>query len=134
MNEIVIPFTITATDVNLLDTADFTVISLQSNDRIVRVPIRLELYKAAGTAYTLAPIYQNRKEGYSPELVDFYSGGTFLAVRDSYGQVFFKVQLEGFLDRANAGSLVALPVGGITLRPGSSEFTVHTTVPVSGGT
>jgi len=54
MDTIIIPFSLTATQVNLLDTTPVTLFEFGDYDsKLVRVPVRLEILRAAGTSYTI---------------------------------------------------------------------------------
>src|SRR3990172_10772311 len=107
---IIVPFTVTAANLNLSDTADQTILSLASNDMIIRAPVRLELRKEAGTAYALAPIgpeeHANsrfktrlRPDFPSGSYSDMFSGEQYLVVSDDLGRSFFFVPMVGFLDQ-----------------------------------
>ena len=147
MNSLIVPFTITAANLNLADQADQAIITFTSNDRLVRIPVRLELRKEAGTAYTLAPLgisdeigafrFKNsqRPDPLTGSYSDLFSGNQYLIVKDNLGQPFFKVPAVGFLDQATAQNRVAIAdVSGYTLKSGASSFSLRVGVGISGGT
>jgi hypothetical protein len=113
-----IPFTVTAANLNLADTTPYTITAtLGSNSGLIRVPTRLELTKAAGTAYSLSNISPKPRRESRMDTVDslnqlFLGGGDLIVeARDSAGRVrpFFFVPAEGFLDQATEQSRVVLP-------------------------
>lgn len=142
-------FTILAADVNTLDTTPVTIETFRTNTGLIRIPTRLELVKAAGTAYTIENPKEELRYGAKVLLPppfgsysDNFDGGSFLVIRDNNGIVFFRVPLQGFLDSASEQirvSFAALPSG--TFKPGSTStdreaFTLEAqlTVKTSGGT
>lgn len=136
MSEIVRPFTISATDLNLTDTQEITLASFGlAPANTVRIPTRLELYWPATTAYTLGSTAANRHETLSNDgTQEFQSGGKWFVVRDAFYNILFRVKQEGFIDQTVAAAYrVALPVGGITLAPASSGFYLRSTSSISGG-
>lgn len=143
MNYVIFPFTITAAQLNAADTADQTILTLPTNSRMVRVPTRLEVQRAAGTAYTLAPIHFHREEDHRNTADDFYKGGAFLSIRSVYTQgsrsvpqdELFYIPMEGILDQASAVQFVSLPLtDGKTFRTGAVSFALRASCPISGGT
>lgn len=143
---IIVPFTVSETNLNLSDTADQTIISLSSNDRMIRIPVRLELRKEAGTAYTLSPLGMEdhtsgrfkkslRPDPLTGSYSDLFSGNQYLIVKDNLGQPFFQVPAVGFLDQATAQNRVSIAdTAGYTLKPGASSFSLRLGVSISGGT
>ena len=139
----VIPFEVSAADLNLADTAGYTLYSFSSSN-LLKVPIRLELCKDAGTAYTVtAPQYVVRKVEYFQASVDNYAeqfqGGSFLIVesRDAQGRSkpLFVTPLTGFLDSASEERRLVFPCCvGDTYRAGATSIVLRTTVNVASGT
>lgn len=85
-----IPFTLTAAQVDTLDTTAVTIATLTNNSQIVRVPDHLVLSIGSGDAYT--------------------SGAdTRLEVYDDDGSIWFAVGVTGFLTGGAAAYRVALP-------------------------
>jgi len=138
-----VPFTITATNLNLADYANQTICTFGSSD-LVHVPSFLELHKAAGTAYTLtgnSSMEENtsmEKFHHAPphsSYSDMFGGGKFLYIIDSIGVVYFKVPLAGFLDKATAQRRIAFASrSGGTFNVGATGFYLRMGCGVSAGT
>lgn len=117
---VIIPFTVSATNLNLLDTVEKTLVTFPS-DNLVRVPVRLEVNKAAGTAYSLTypggfkpPDFEiDGADSYS----DLFQGGANLLILETLRsedagdqeRVLFSVPLHRFLDVATSESRLVLP-------------------------
>jgi hypothetical protein len=143
MSSVIYPFTITAAQLNAADTADQSVLTLPSNSRLVRVPTRLEVQRAAGTAYTLTEFYKHREEDHRNTADDFYKGGQFLVIRSVYTQGsrnipqdnLFYIPLHNILDQASAVQFVSLPLtNGKTFRTGAESFVLRSTCAIASGT
>ena len=114
----IIPFTVTAANLNLADTTPYTInATLASNSSLIRVPTHLELTKAAGTAYTLSNIQKKARYEQKSDRVDNLTqwlagqGDLIVEARDSAGRTrpFFFVPVEGFLDQATEQSRLVFP-------------------------
>ncbi len=156
----VIPFTITAANVNLADTADQSVYTFNSNSSVIRVPTSLIVGWKGGTAYTVggrkgtligrdteraaAATYDLSNLDQVPSL-NFYlthPSGSGRRVQLLFRVPIIELGLVGVLDNATGSttgsksSLVAFPV------PDKKFFTsneygslvVHSNVSLSGGT
>jgi hypothetical protein len=146
MNSVVFPFTITADQLNAADTADQVVLSLPTNSRMVRVPTRLEVERAAGTAYVFSPLGpggMHREQDHRNSTDDFHKGGTFLVLRSTYTKGdqsvpqddLFYIPVDGILNQASAVKFLSLPLtDGKTFRTGAVSFVLRTSCPISSGT
>jgi hypothetical protein len=112
-----VTFEITATNMNLADSTDQTLVTFPNDGRI-RVPERIELRREAGTAYTISnPDGVDRKlvEGDVPDsYAEGFSGGLFLRVVEKLrngggGRTWFRVGLPGFIDVATEQDRVSFP-------------------------
>lgn len=140
---VMIPFTITATNLNLADTSPQTIITF-ADDNLIKIPTRLELSREAGTAYTLtAPAYKNQRVENFQQTIDTYSamfaGGSYLVIEavddDGRGRPFFFVPALGFLDSASNQRRLSFPViNGDTFRTGATKFRLRLTVNAASGT
>ena len=150
MKEIVIPFTLTAAQVNTLDTVKTTIVTF-SSDAYIRIPKRLMLKKAAGTAYALTQGNDSRVgiiEGDAVEsYADAFAGGATLQVIEtqsaqtiegkglSGGRVVFSVPEEGFLDSTSAQVRIAIPSSRARVfRDAPSSFVINSTASIASGT
>ena len=150
MKEIVIPFTLTAAQVNTLDTVKTVVVTF-SSDEYVRIPKRLLLKKAAGTAYAFTKTGGRDSrvtEGNTPESYsDGFDGGAIIQIVEVEnsqtvdgsnlfgGRVVFNVPAENFLDSALAKTLVALPSSNsLIFESYASDFVIRSTASIASGT
>ena len=150
MKEIVIPFTLTAAQVNTLDTVKTVVVTF-SSDEYVRIPKRLLLKKAAGTAYAFTKTGGKNSfvvEGNTPESYsDGFDGGAIIQIVEVEnsqtvdgsnlfgGRVVFNVPAEGFLDSALAKVRVALPSSNaLVFEDYASDFVIRSTAGIASGT
>ena len=143
----IIPFTITATNLNLADTTEQTIVNFPSDNRI-RVPIRLELLKEAGTAYTISEAGGFRVDSVDGNTTDSYTdlfrGGAFVTVistarenesSQSQGVAFFYVPMVGFLDQTGIERRLALAsVRPRVFRTGATKMKLRLTANVASGT
>lgn len=136
MAEVRIAFTITAAQLNAADTSDITVVSLPSNSRLVRVPVRIEAVREAGDAYTITRYNDTQQKEWVDIYGDFVKRGEFLVVQDEDGLPLFYIRLDNFINRADANAIVVMAnTNARTFTPGnSSTFTARATVDLSGGT
>lgn len=145
---VIAPFTITATNVNLADSSPYTIHTFRADTNIIRVPVRLELQKDEGTAYTLSNISENtldkrsieRRQDTVDTLAAGYHGGAFVVVESCTNRnetrPFFWVPAKGFLDQTQAEKRLALPVlSGAWFRPGQEvTFRLRVTCTIASGT
>jgi len=160
VNESSFAFTVTAANLNLSDTVDQVLYTFPENDRLIRVPTRLELWLDVDTAYTIANATllptetlveypdrvalsaQPRLSSYS----DIFSGANqylyFLLGRAlesgssaAPGTVFFAVPARGFLDASADQYRLAFPIveGGV-YQPGRTTAFLRSGVTLSVGT
>lgn len=143
MTSVVFPFTITADQLNAADTADQTVLTLTTNSRVVRVPTRLEIYRASGTAYSLTGRYGPPEPEPRNSADNFHRGGKFLVIRSVYDagehsapqDDLFYIPMGGLLDQTSAVKMLAMPLlDGKTFRPGASSFVLRSTCAIASGT
>ena len=150
MAKIVVPFTIDEDDVNTLDTAPVTLASISVDDKICVVPVRLEIYRKAGTAYTITRAFNAKgwSEGdviipegnievpipKAPEFIVYDVNTKFYASREDRENVFFRFPMHDFVGTATANGLVAFPVAGLVLRPGNLEVKIEALAGITGGT
>ena len=151
MAEIVVPFSIAAVDVNLLDTVPYEIGDFGGSAEMVKVPVRLELWRAAGTAY--APVGPRTDSAYPRTYAsaqEFISGlpddrgireeaGSYLLVRevdarDHPSRVIFRVPIYGFLTSTLGVGVVAFPLGGDAYFGGDKVLQIAATCGLSGGT
>jgi hypothetical protein len=146
-NQAVVPFTVSATNLNLLDSTPITLFTT-ATDGMIRVPTRLMLTKAAGTAYTITPFGGFEGDFVEGGTLDSYSDalapGANLVVTEVEREVtgagkqvrrLFSVPLVGFLDQTSAQSRLVLPhVAPRVWSSGVVEWDVRLTAGVAGGT
>jgi hypothetical protein len=109
-NSASIPFTITATNVSLADKTRQTIVTFPEDNLIVRVPTHVELYKEAGTAYTItgntsAEPNNRQASGFlhAPPFgsySDLFSGSKSIFIINNNTTIFFAIPMQGFLDVA----------------------------------
>ena len=147
MPKIVKPFSIAEAAVLTLDTSAAQIAAFDANDNIVRVPVRLEISKAAGTAYEvtynspayitaattpITDLFGDPTKAYTSEGI---GGGAYLVVRDDYSRTFFWVPADALLVSAGITNFVAFPsLNGIALRPGRNTFSIFSNVGIATGT
>jgi hypothetical protein len=145
--DLVIPFTLTAAQINTLDTAPVSLVSGMKST-YVYIPKRLALKKAAGTAYTLSLLHdigsQRDDSAISLEsdshVHGFNSGILVSEVRRAIGTSFeeravFWTPSRGFLDSSQARTKVVLPRPELQeFNEGSSRFRIQVMDTISGGT
>lgn len=155
MPKIVIPFEITATNLNLLDTTDYTLVSLTSSGGYqCYVPRHLELWKDAGTAYTIGNIQDTNAGIYPPPDSGYYNPHSNLVQplwpsrdliiydlntheysnRTDINNIVFRIPIGMLLPWATGRGLVVFPVGGVVLSPGDLTLKVKSLVSISSGT
>lgn len=146
---VVVPFGIDADDVNLLDGTPYELGTAGADSDVVLVPVRLEIWREAGTAYTVthatsvpapaetiypkdaktaAPIWA------APEFVVYALNTRFFADRTDREGPLFRVPMYDFINCADAAGFVVLPEGGIALRPGDLTLYIEALAAISGGT
>lgn len=117
LNEGTVTFSISATQLNALDSTKQTLVTF-ADDGVIRVPRRLELRRNAGTAYSITlgnrPKSKARDGDYFDTAAEGHQGGANLFVEvtsqnDSFHRMWFDVDTEGFLDVATEQSRVVLP-------------------------
>ena len=147
MPKIVKPFTIAEADVLTLDTSAAEIASFETNDNIVRVPVRLEISKAAGTAYEVTYNFPASITAATTPITDLsgdptkaytsegLGGGAYLVIRDDYSRPFFWVPADALLVSAAITNFVVFPsLNGVALRPGRNTFSVFSNVGIATGT
>ena len=147
MPKIVKPFSIAEASVLTLGTTAVAVAAFDTNDNIVRVPVRLEISKAAGTAYDVTynfpvavtaattPVTDLRGDATKQYVAEGIGGGAYLVVRDDYSRVFFWVPADALLVSAGITNFVVFPnLNGIALRPGRNTFSIFSNVGIATGT
>jgi hypothetical protein len=116
-NDRSVTFEITATNMNLADSTDQTLVTFP-DDGVIRVPDRIELKREAGTAYTIdIGAYPKSRlvDGDAPDSYEEgFGGGMFLKVYEGVvgaggGRTWFLVDTEGFLDVATEQNRIAFP-------------------------
>ena len=109
--------TLTAAQINAIDAAEVTLATLKTNTSMARIPERVVIYKAAGTAYTV-------------------SSGARIVIRDSGNQVLFSIPAEGFLDQATEqGRVQEADMSGKAFKSGGvTSFTIDSTASIASGT
>ena len=138
-------FTIAAADVLTLDGTAVEIASFPDNDNVVRVPVRLEIGKEAGTAYDITynasfplarPVADIEGDfGSKGFITSGIGGGAYLVVRDDYGRPFFHVPADLLLATAAVSQFVAFPnLNGVALAPGRNTFSVIANVGIATGT
>jgi hypothetical protein len=151
MAEIIVPFSVTAANVNLLDTVPLEIGAFGGSAEIVKVPVRLELWRAAGTAY--APVGVRTDSPYPltyTSALEYHPGlpedrgvreeaGSYLLVRevdsnDHATRVVFRVPIRGFLTGTAGVGVVAFPLGGDAYFGGDKVLQIVSTGGISGGT
>lgn len=145
--EFVIPFTLTAAQVNTLDTSPVSIVSSMKSN-YVYIPKRLVLKKNSGTGYTLAaPALTeiprtDRVEGFFNTADEFAFTDSLVVsetLRES-GTKFserpiFAVKVDTFLSSSAEKTLVALPISDQRVfQPGSTRYRIRLMSGVSGGT
>ena len=144
--EVMIPFEITATNLNLADTSLQTIHSFP-NDGFIRVPTRLELKRDAGTAYTLSypggkKSGQRKVENFQREVDSYtaiFSGGPFLVIEskddDDRSRPHIFIPEEGLLDVATAQTRLVFPLrDNHVFRAGATSFTLRSLAGLASGT
>ena len=146
--EIKIPFTLTAAQVNTLDTSPVSIVTgLEST--LIYEPKKLILKKNAGTAYALtasvhpgdAPrgVVVGDSDSTSIEF-SFNSGLVVSEVQRESGSLFserpvFYVPSDGFLNSARAQSRIALPyLSARVFQPGTQRFRIRLLDSIASGT
>lgn len=106
---------LSAAQVDTLDTVSVTIREEASGGDFVFVPTRLQIYKPAGVAYTLA-------------------AGTRLQIKDEDGLILFDMAAEGFLDSTSAVRRIVRPVASAfnALSYGAYLSLTHTTSGTTG--
>jgi len=144
-------FTVSATNMNLADTVPYTIATIaDSTSDFVKVPVRLELQKDAGTAYTITDP-DNGREGirgrvlgekyFDPQnYASQFGGGDFLIVEGADDKnravAYFYVPLDGFLNSAAVQKrLVFANTAGMTFgRPVPTKFRLRVSRNIASGT
>ena len=144
MNQVVVPFSLTATQVNALGATPITLISF-ANDRRVRIPTRLELIKESGTAYTITvtgetflPVAQSGQR-VPDSYAGFFAGGAFLVLEavdeNGSGRPYAFVPETGFLSVASEQTRLIVPeIDGQAFRTGAVSFAIRSSAVLSSGT
>jgi hypothetical protein len=146
MAEVVVPFEIDEDDVNTLDGTAVTLATITADDAIAYVPSRLEIWRKAGTAYTVTktlaansytantladdepleePVLRRR------ELIVYSTDDLGADTRD---EVFFRIPVDYFLDRADANGLVVFPEGGLAVHTGDITLKIESLIGLVSGT
>jgi hypothetical protein len=134
MPKIVVPFTIAEEDVLTLGSTPVTIASFKTAPGLARVPVRLEIRKAAGTAYAFTDIV-TPSDNLRDNFLEDARVGTYLVVRDSDARPFFYVKLEGFIDRTDSrGYLVFPELDSKSFEPGNTSFEIVATTALTVGT
>ncbi len=160
MAKIVIPFTIDEDDVNTLDTVPYTLFSTSSRPTICVVPVRLELTRLAGTAYSLVSPYHASSAGavtnalypfpdtgqfdphvnqveplwMSEDLIVYNTNVVTYSGRSDRETIFFRIPADTLLNTTAETKVVAFPVSGVVLQPGSFDLKMECLTGISGGT
>jgi hypothetical protein len=151
MAEIIVPFSVAAADVNLLDTVPVEIGAFGGSVEIVKVPVRLELWRAAGTAYAPVGVRTDSVYPIAYTAADYRAGlrgddrgvweesGSYLLVRevdsgDRPTRVIFRVPIRGFLTGTDGVGVVAFPLGGDAYFGGDKVLQIVSTSGLSGGT
>jgi len=148
MAEIIVPFTIEEDEVNTLDTVPVTLVAFGNGDTIVHVPVRLEMWREAGTAYTITGPFKTRvhkdTEAYTPgghtaapiwkrhELIVYDTNTHLYENRTDRDNVLFRVPAFLLLG-SSAHSMVVLPESGLVLRPGNTTIKMESLVGLASG-
>ena len=141
-----VPFEITATNLNLADTTLQTIQTFP-DDGLIRIPTRLELRRDAGTAYALTfqggrRAGQRKTETFQREVDSYtaiFSQGAFLVIEskddDDRSRPHMFIPIEGFLDVATAQTRLVFPlVDNHVFRAGATSFTLRSLVGLASGT
>ena len=145
MNTFVVRFDIDEDDVNLLDT---TAVDLgefgPSSPALVRVPIRAEVWRDAGDAYTVTPVSGSVRSDSVTEFDNMFSEikGLFPAMelwvsgRDSRGErgrILFRIP-TALLENPLACGFVVMPEPGQSYVGGTFGLSIEAGTTISGGT
>ena len=144
LNEGTVTFTITAAQLNALDSTKQTLVTF-ADDGVVRVPKRLELRRNPGTAYTIAAgEYPKKKPGRDGDYYDTAAGANqggssmFVEVtsqNDSFHRMWFEVDTDGFLDATTIQNRVVFPqVESGEYKSGAKAVKLGIRTTISGGT
>lgn len=146
---IVIPFSVSATNLNLADSTPYTIHSLNRTDsNILMVPTMLKLRKKTGAAYALSNIKDEtlssrlieRRQDTVDSMTSLYHGGAFVVVEQATNKnvtrPFFWVPAEGFLDQTQEERRLVYPMtNGMWLRPGQeAAWRLRVTCTIASGT
>jgi len=151
LRQTMMTFTVSATNVNLADTVPYTVATIQnSTSDFIKVPVRLELQKDAGTAYSITtPTWPNEnprsrvlgEKYFDPQnYASQFGGGEFLIVEGADDKnravAYFYVPLDGFLNSSAEQKRLSFPnTSGMTFgRPVPTKFRLRLSRNVASGT
>lgn len=145
---IIVPFNVSATNLNLADSTPYTIHSLNRTDsNIIMVPKMLKLRKETGAAYSLSNIWDEsldsklieRRQDTVDNMTSLYHGGAFVVVEQitnkNVSRPFFWVPAEGFLDQTQEERRLVYPItNGMWLRPGQeSAWRLRLTCTIASG-
>jgi len=145
MNSFIVPFDLTADQVNALDTTPVDLGSFgPSVDSLVRVPARAEVWRDAGTAYTITPVSGSIRSDTVSEFDNMFSEvkpispAMELVVRrkdsrGAYGEAIFRIP-TGLLENTTLTGLVVMPEPGQSYTGGDLSLTIEALTTISGGT
>ena len=160
MAKIVIPFTIDEDYVNTLDTVPYTLFTSTGRSTVCVLPVRLELTRLVGTAYSLVSPYHAASDGsvvnalypfsrtgqFDPhdnavepvwmteDLIVYNTNEITQSGHTDRDTIFFRIPADNFLNTASETKLVAFPPAGLILRPGNITLKMECLTGISGGT
>jgi hypothetical protein len=155
-NTFLVEFDLTADQVNALDTTPITLatIGASGNTSLVRVPIRAEIWRDAGTAYTVDNVVGRIPSGQEfnhltsapPAGVAYgdaadinnilYSKALWIRSADSRGErgpIIFKVP-AGILENTVKCGIVVMPEAGQSFVGGTLKLTIESGTGIASGT
>lgn len=145
MNTFVIPFDLTADQVNALDTTRISLGSFgPSVASLIRVPVRAEIWRDAGTAYTVTPVSGSVRSDTVSEFDNMFSDikGLFPArelwisgvdSRGERGSTMFRIP-TAILENPGLCGMIVMPEAGQTFIGGEFGIFIEAGTTISGGT
>lgn len=153
MYEIMVPFTLTADQVNSLNSTPVVVASF-GGTRMLRVPKYLKLWRNAGAAYTVTPAAQGNAPVPSNTVVYHPDDAPVLdTVRPANQLIIYEASCDVHPERADRGTILfRIPIfdllvsgtteshmivtaePGLVLRPAARDLKIESLASISGGT
>lgn len=148
-NSFVVSFDLTADEVNALDTTPVSLGTFGESGvtSLVRVPVRAEIWRDAGTAYAVTHVpFPWDSDGTAPaddfdtkfaiESTIFPNNELWIRSADSRGErgpILFKIPI-GILENSQKSGLVVMPESGQSYTGGTIKLTIEAGTTLASGT